>query len=124
VALIQALEAIARQARQQGDGNQFLLCLAECILSCIAGIVEYFNKWAYVYIGIYGYGYVDAGKNVIELFKARGWEAIIAEDLVGGVLSLVSLITGLVVGGIGMVVEASTGWLVNAGDAGPGVAFL
>merc|ERR1712125_7697 len=71
VALIQALEAIARQARQQGDGNQFLLCLAECILSCIAGIVEYFNKWAYVYFGIYGYGYVDAGKNVIELFKAR-----------------------------------------------------
>lgn len=124
VALIQALEAIARQARQQGEGNQILLCLAECILSCIAGIVEYFNKWAYVYIGIYGYGYVDAGKNVISLFKARGWEAIIAEDLVGGVLSLVSLITGLVVGGIGMVVEASTGWLADAGDVGTGLAFF
>ena len=86
--------------------------------------MEYFNKWAYVYIGIYGYGYVDAGKNVISLFKARGWEAIIAEDLVGGVLSLVSLITGLVVGGIGMVVEASTGWLADAGDVGTGLAFL
>lgn len=40
-----------------------------------------FNKWAFVYVGIYGFGYIEAGKNVIELFKSRGWEAIIADDL-------------------------------------------
>jgi hypothetical protein len=36
-----------------------------------------------VYVGLYGYGYLEAGKNVISLFKNRGWEAIIADDLIG-----------------------------------------
>lgn len=53
VALIQATREIARQARESGD-NGILLCLAECILGCIESIVEYFNKWAYVYVGLYG----------------------------------------------------------------------
>ena len=36
-----------------------------------------------MYVGLYGYGYLEAGKNVISLFKNRGWEAIIADDLIG-----------------------------------------
>ena len=42
VAIIQALRALANTARSQDDG--ILLCLAECILACIAGLIEYFNK--------------------------------------------------------------------------------
>lgn len=124
VALIQALREFAQQARQQGDGNALLLCIVDCILSFVESLVEYFNKWAYVYVGIYGYGYIDAGKNVMGLFRARGWEAIIAEDLVGSVLFLVSLITGLLVGAMGLVVELSTDWFTNAGDASQTVAFF
>lgn len=67
-------------SRENGDAG-ILACIAECLLSCLAGLVEYFNKWAFVYVGIYGYGYIEAGKNVIQLFKNRGWEAIIADDL-------------------------------------------
>jgi len=80
VAIIRALESTARSARENGDAG-ILACIAECLLSCLAGLVEYFNKWAFVYVGIYGYGYIEAGKNVIQLFKNRGWEAIIADDL-------------------------------------------
>lgn len=49
--------------------------------------------------------YLKAGKSVIELFKNRGWEAIIADDLVGNVLFLISLLVGLVMGGIGLLTE-------------------
>ena len=42
VAILQALRMLANVARDQDDG--ILLCLAECILACIASIVEYFNK--------------------------------------------------------------------------------
>ena len=38
---------IANAARQEGDSGEcgaILLCLAECILACLARIVEYFNK--------------------------------------------------------------------------------
>lgn len=39
---IQTIKEMAHQAREQGDSA--LLCCAECILSCIESLVEYFNK--------------------------------------------------------------------------------
>jgi len=101
VAIIQALRAVANQARQNGDVNPIIGCLVECLLSCLQGIIEYFNKWAFIYVGLYGYGYMEAGKNVMSLFKNRGWDAIIADDLVGNVFFLLSLVTGGIMGGIG-----------------------
>jgi hypothetical protein len=78
VAFLRALETLAQMARANDDGG-IGACIAQCILSCLAQLVEYFNKWAYIYVGVYGFGYLEAGKNVFELFKNRGWEAIIAD---------------------------------------------
>jgi len=47
VAIVQALKALAQSARENGDA-QILACIAECILSCLAAIIEYFNKWAFI----------------------------------------------------------------------------
>ena len=69
-----------------------------CILYYIQGLVEYFNKWAYVYVGLYGYGYVDAGKRVASLFKTRGWQTVIADNLVSRLLNLTCLAIGLLTG--------------------------
>jgi len=80
VAFLRALELVASSARSADDAG-IGACIAECILGCLASLVEYFNKWAYIYVGVYGFGYLEAGKNVFELFKNRGWEAIIADDL-------------------------------------------
>ncbi len=99
VALVQATRAVVQAMRS--EDNSILLCIADCILSCIQGLVEYFNKWAYVYVGIYGYHYLKAGKAVMELFHNRGWDAIIADDLVSNALFMISLVVGLVSGGIG-----------------------
>ena len=35
---------MARVARENDDGSGVMLCIAECILSCLASIMEYFNK--------------------------------------------------------------------------------
>ena len=43
VAIIQAIRALVSQARQSDDG--LLACLADCILSCLESIAEYFNRW-------------------------------------------------------------------------------
>eukprot|EP00557_Chaetoceros_sp_GSL56_P002192 CAMPEP_0176500768 /NCGR_PEP_ID=MMETSP0200_2-20121128/13771_1 /TAXON_ID=947934 /ORGANISM="Chaetoceros sp., Strain GSL56" /LENGTH=517 /DNA_ID=CAMNT_0017899545 /DNA_START=166 /DNA_END=1719 /DNA_ORIENTATION=- len=111
VAIIQALRQLAEQARQNEEVGQMLACCIDCILSCIQAVVEYFNKWAFVYVGVYGYGYCEAGKNVIQLFKDRGWEAIIADDLVGMVLFFLSLLVGLVTAGLGvLLVEVTDLW--------------
>jgi len=43
VAIVQALRSLADQAQQNGDA-QFIACIAECILACLASIIDYFNK--------------------------------------------------------------------------------
>ena len=58
VAIIQTLRELASQAQNQREGN-ILACLAQCILSCIESLVEFFNRWAYVYVGLYGYSYLE-----------------------------------------------------------------
>lgn len=124
VALFQALRAIVQEARRQGDGNDILMCITDCLLNFMEDLAQYFNRWAYIYVGLYGYGYLDAGKNVMTLFKERGWEVVISEDLVGGVLFLVSIITGLLSGLMGLILESTTDLFGAAGDSAGTAAFL
>ena len=60
--------------------------------------VEYINAFAFVYVGLYGYDYLTAGKQVSSLFKARGWEVIINDDLVTRSLGLMSIFISSVTG--------------------------
>lgn len=77
------------------------------------------------YVGIYGMGYCESGKSVMQLFHNRGWEAIIADGLIDNTLMLVSLVVGGITGCIAIIVEQASGWF---GDDSPGnpnlVAFL
>ena len=115
VAIIQALKEICHQLREQDDS--ILVCLAECILGCIQSLVEYFNQWAFVYVGLYGYSFIDAGKNVMTLFRARGWDAIIADNLVDSVLSMVALGVGVLTGLIGVVAAMGAGIDLSEGKS-------
>jgi hypothetical protein len=110
VAIIQAVRQLANTARNNGDANALLVCCADCILGCLESILEYFNKWAFVYVGLYGYSYLEAGKNVMALFKNRGWEAIIADNLVGTTMFFISLAVGLITGAVGLLFVTETDW--------------
>lgn len=116
VAIIQAVRQLAETARQNDELGNTLACCIDCILGCLESILEYFNKWAFVYVGLYGFGYCEAGKNVMTLFKDRGWEAVIADDLVGMVLGMMSLLVGLVTGGVGVAFATQTNWYDNFED--------
>jgi hypothetical protein len=105
VAILQALRALAESQREEGS---FLSCICECILGCLQSLMEYFNRWAFVYVGIYGYKFTQAGKAVIELFHTRGFDAIINDDLIGNVLSFAALGVGLICAGIGGIVGETT----------------
>lgn len=79
---------------------------------------------AFIYVGLYGYGYLEAGKNVFTLFKNRGWEAIIADDLVGNTLVLLSIVVGALSGCIGLILEATSDTFDDAPGNSRGAAFL
>jgi len=129
VAVVQALRQLNYQARNQDD-CQILVCITDCILACIEGIIEYLNKWAYVYVGLYGYSYIDAGKNVMTLLKNKGWDVIITDNLVDNVLLMVSFVIGLVTGLVGLIVAGIDQNLLadlgyeNVELVGFGVGFL
>ena len=61
---------------------------------------------AYVYVGLYGYSYLEAGKNVITLFQNRGWSSIIADDLADNVLFMMSIGIGLSTGLVGLILAS------------------
>lgn len=122
MAILQSLKALASSARQNNDAA-FLACIAECILGCLQSCLEYFNKWAYIYVGVYGYSYIEAGKGVMQLFADRGWEAVIADDLVGGAIFLVSVVLGLIVGAVGVAYASVNGNFATLSQDNLGAAF-
>lgn len=125
VAIIQTMRALVESARQDDDdANALLVCVLDCILSCLQSLLEYFNKWAFVYVGIYGYGYFEAGKNVMTLFSSRGWEVIITDSLVDNCLTLVNLLLGLMIGSTGLLLESTTTWFDEFQDNSKIVAFV
>lgn len=58
-------------------------------------------------LGLYGFGYLEAGRNVIQLFQQKGWTVIISDDLCDRVLFLVSLGVGLLSGLVGLACAAA-----------------
>jgi len=103
VALVQTLQRLVDHARQGDNDSPVLLCCLQCLLSCIQGVIEYFNKWAFIYVGLYGYTYIEAGKNVMILFEQRGFTNVIVDYLVSNVLGVVSAVIALATGGCGYV---------------------
>lgn len=57
-----------------------------------------------MFVGLYGVSFMEAGTNVMSLFRARGWTAIIADLMVDTVLSMLSVGVGLLTGVVGVVV--------------------
>ena len=126
VAVIQAVKQILHSMREQNDS--ILVCLADCIMGCIESLAEYFNQWAFVYVGLYGYSFVEAGQNVMNLFRTRGWTSIIADMLVDTVLLMVSLGVGILTGVVGVIigriVEQDTATLAAAFVVGMAIGFV
>jgi len=77
----------------------------EVIVSTIDFVCIKFSNWAFAYVGMYGYDYLEAGKHANELFARRGWKEIISDDLIEIVLFSLSLVIGGVVGCIAVLSE-------------------
>jgi hypothetical protein len=79
-----------------------------------------------VYVGLYGYSYLDAGKNVMTLFQNKGWTTIITDDLSENVLFMMSVVLGLLTGLVGLIMSNLDQELfanINA-DNPTGIGFL
>lgn len=100
VAILKATRQMLREARKNRNA-QIFLCIIECCLSFIESLLEYFNRYAFCYVAIYGMDFKSAGKAVFNLFKSKGWTTIINDDLIDTALSFGCLGCGILTGFIG-----------------------
>jgi len=105
VAVIQAMKAMVQSMRNNKNG--LIVCLAMCLLNCLERLAEWFNTYAYAHCAIYGTSFISSAKMTLNLFKNRGFTALINDDLTGMVLFAGAMIGGVVTaitgGGIGYV---------------------
>jgi hypothetical protein len=96
VAIVEAIREFLYSLRENGDS--FLTCVVDCCLRCVESVVELFNRFALVYCAVHGYGFIRAGRAVMDLFRARGWTTIISDFLVDVTLNMMSIGVGMLTG--------------------------
>ncbi|KAG0230114.1 putative choline transporter, neither null mutation nor overexpression affects choline transport [Mortierella sp. GBA43] len=98
IAFIQTLRFILNSLKSDSDEGLmvFLATCAECILACIEGLVEMFNKFAFTQVAIYGKPFLLAAHDTWVLLKDRGVDALINNNLVGNVLGMGTFTVGLI----------------------------
>ncbi|KAI0769458.1 DUF580-domain-containing protein [Trametes elegans] len=100
VTLLELVRMLLNMARNNAnaDGHPVEACLAlcaECFIGCIESAVEYFNRYAYIEIALYGKPYISAAKDTWRLFKDRGIDALVNDSLVGMTLTWGAYAIGL-----------------------------
>lgn len=126
-AIVQAFHSLVAKLRQVDEGNSCLCCIVNCLLSCLDSLIQYFNRWAWIYVGIYGYSYCKASKAVINLFKERGWTTVINDDLISQALNFLIVISALVCGVVGQILTKNETLFPDNNDVefiGLGLGFV
>ncbi len=102
IAIIMTLRLLVDNARNNPDNDnvfcQILLCCIACILAIFRDLLEYFNKYAFAQVAIYGKDFCTAAKDTWGLVKTRGIDAIINDDLIGSVLFIGTLMCACLTG--------------------------
>merc|ERR1711904_261230 len=95
--------------RSSGRNNvvqMVVLCVLECLISCIRDMVEAFSYFAYVQCAIRGLSFWSSAKATYALCKWDNLYELIGTTLVGNVCSLGSVMCGLLSGAAGYLIGA------------------
>ncbi|KAH7329490.1 plasma-membrane choline transporter-domain-containing protein [Stachybotrys elegans] len=123
VAFIQFLRSLCSAARSasldQGGLAGAISYAVFCILGCLIGLLEwaaeFFNRYAFVHIALYGKAYLAAAKDTWQMIKNRGLDALINDCLIGPVLGFGALAIGVICALVSWLLAVS-GTFVSSGD--------
>jgi hypothetical protein len=94
VAIIEASKRVSKAVTEAAKkdnahaGIVLAAAICTCIIGCIQEIIEYFQSWAICVMAITGDTFYNSGKEVIRIFKERGWTAIVNDNLIGPALTI------------------------------------
>ncbi|KZV63816.1 DUF580-domain-containing protein [Peniophora sp. CONT] len=90
------LNSLRNQSIEDGDPiTAILTCCAQCLVGIIEGMVQYFNRYAYIEIALYGKPYISAAKDTWRMFKDRGIDALVNDSLVSMTLTWGAYLVGV-----------------------------
>eukprot|EP00998_Keelungia_sp_KM082_P011229 NODE_746_length_1668_cov_84.004543_g736_i0.p1 GENE.NODE_746_length_1668_cov_84.004543_g736_i0~~NODE_746_length_1668_cov_84.004543_g736_i0.p1 ORF type:complete len:541 (+),score=162.02 NODE_746_length_1668_cov_84.004543_g736_i0:81-1625(+) len=98
LAVVDFINYIIQKARDKTTNAciRCCLCCVQCLCMCIRSVLEYLNRYAYIYIAMYGTSFVESAKSVFKLMGRSGLERVLADMITNWVLFLGNLfITGL-----------------------------
>jgi hypothetical protein len=97
-----AADSVGLCRRLSGLGNAFGRCLRSC------------NRWSFTYIGLYGYGFHEAGARAIQLFETREWLDVVRDNLILNVLLMASMVIGGSTGTFAVLVVETDGYNLSS----------
>merc|ERR1712242_551721 len=98
-----------------------ILCVLECLIRCVADIIEYFSEWAFVQVAVRGTSFWDSAKITFTMITCGNLEYVISDLLLDSVASMATLMCGafgLGAGGALMVLLESIDFLGAGAAAG------
>lgn len=100
IAVLSASKAVLLSAPRRKGRRSPNACL-ECIIKFVSNNIQYFNKYAFCHVAIYGKDFQSAGYDTMRVFRDRGWSSIINDTLISNVLTVGALVVGATSGAIG-----------------------
>mmetsp|Transcript_6907 Transcript_6907/g.15765 ORF Transcript_6907/g.15765 Transcript_6907/m.15765 type:complete len:472 (+) Transcript_6907:195-1610(+) len=79
-----------------------LYVVVSSLFGCARDVFVYMNKWAFVYVGLYGYSFFQSGKNVTILFHGKGWKQLVTDDLTDNIILILNLAVATATGVAGI----------------------
>jgi hypothetical protein len=83
----------------------FLHACCSCGLGFALAFIEFFTKYAFAHVAIYGKTYVSAAKDTGHLLKTSGVSLIINDNLIGVVMGSLTATVGIVSGYLGLLLS-------------------
>eukprot|EP00823_Brevimastigomonas_motovehiculus_P006383 TRINITY_DN5289_c0_g1_i1.p1 TRINITY_DN5289_c0_g1~~TRINITY_DN5289_c0_g1_i1.p1 ORF type:complete len:470 (+),score=73.21 TRINITY_DN5289_c0_g1_i1:48-1457(+) len=121
IAVVKALRVMAENGRK--TRNNFVRCCIVCVLRCLDSLIEYFNQYAFAEVAIYGQSYCDSAKAAWNLLKTRGFDMLINDNIIGGVLVFGALLIAIIDGALSIVLSKHVFDVSNYG-VWAGAAFM
>jgi len=84
VAIVQFLNFILRMTKKAHAVNRvlvFVISCVQCLLSCIQGIIQFVDRFAYIYIAMHGEGFCTSAKSCFNLISRNMFSAIVVDFL-------------------------------------------
>jgi len=107
------LVALVKTLRAMISNRGLIGVILRCFLAFFERLIQYFNRYAFAQVAIYGKTFCQSAKSTWDMFMSHGFDAVLNDDITGMVLNTACVVGGLftaAVGGIIGLIQGGEGY--------------